>query len=131
METGGAARSVDHRRLQIIDDHSTGAGAEELQGMHQAAVELGLALRQGELDVDQPAVAEHGHEDRNLAHGGTDSHTAALAPINLHRLSRFIVDLLVHTPPRGAHGPQVAADNNSAARIAAGAAGNLLADTFP
>src|SRR4051794_39106920 len=37
------------------------------QADDQAPVELGLALREGELDVEQAAMAEHGHEHRDLA----------------------------------------------------------------
>ena len=51
--------------------------------------------------IHQPAVAEHGHEHRNLAGRGTDLHAAALAPIDLHRLGRLVVDFLVDTPARG------------------------------
>ena len=80
METGGAARAVKHGRLQVVEDHGTRTTAEELEGMHQAAVELGLALRERELDEDQPAIAEHGHEHRNLAGRGHRSGTRPHSP---------------------------------------------------
>ena len=51
--------------------------------------------------IHQPAVAEHGHEHRNLAGRGTELHPAALAPIDLHRLGRLVVDFLIDTPAQG------------------------------
>ena len=100
MEAGGAARAVEHGRLQVVEDDGAGTAAEEGQGIDQAAVELGLALREGELDVEQPAVAEHGHEHRDLAGRGADLDAAAFAPIDLHRLGRFVVHLLVDAAAR-------------------------------
>ena len=128
MQTGFAARAVEYGRLQIVEDDGAGTAPEELEGMDDSAVELLLALRERELDVDHPAIAEHGHEHRNFASRVTDSHTAALAPIDLHRLGRFVVDFLVDTPPRGTDLSQVAADEADAAGIAIGAASDLLAD---
>src|SRR5271169_4005437 len=101
METGGAARAIEHGRLQVVKDDGAGTTTKELEGMHQAAVELRLVLRERELDEYQPAIAEHGHEDRNLACGGADLHAAAFAPIHLHGLGRLVVDFLVDAPARG------------------------------
>src|ERR1700757_1234481 len=95
METSVAARAVEYGRLQVVEDQVARTAAEEGQGVDQAAVELGLALRPGELDVHQAAVAEHGHEHRDLTPGRADLHAAALAPIDLQRLARFIMHLLV------------------------------------
>jgi len=36
-------------------------------------------------------------------------HPAALAPVDLHRLGRFVVDFLIDTPAGGTDRPQVAA----------------------
>ena len=128
MEAGGAARSIEHGGLQVVEDHGPGTAAEELQRVNQAAVELGLALRERELDEHQPAVAEHGHEHRNLAGRGTDLHAAALAPVDLHRLGRLVVDFLIDTPARGTDRPEIAAHGDRTARVAFRAASNLLAD---
>src|SRR5260370_37634357 len=87
MEASVTARAVEHGRLQVVEDQGARTAAEEGQGIDQAPVELGLALGQGELDVDQAAIAEHGHEHRDLAHRGTDLDAAAFTPIALHRLS--------------------------------------------
>ena len=43
-----------------------GLPPEKLEGMDHAAVELRLALGEREFDVHQAAVAEHGHEHREL-----------------------------------------------------------------
>ncbi len=43
METGGAARAVEDGGFQVVDDQGAGTAAEELQGVHHAAIELGLA----------------------------------------------------------------------------------------
>ena len=128
METGSAARAVEHGRLQVVEDQAAGTAAEEGQGVDQAAVELGLALREGELDVDQPAIAEHGHEHRDLAGRRADLHAAAFAPIDLHRLGRFVVDLLVDAAARRTDLAQVAAHDDRAAGVALRSASDLLAD---
>ncbi len=130
METRIAARAVEYGRLQVVEDDGAGTATEELEGMDYSAVELLLALRERELNIDQPAIAEHGHEHGDLSRGGTDSHAAALAPIDLHRLARLVVDFLVDATSRGTDLSQIAADDTDAAGIAAGAAGNLLADTY-
>ena len=101
MQTGFAARAVQDGRLQIVEDNGTGTAFEELEGMDDSAVELLLALRECELDIDQPAIAEHGHEYRNFARRVANSHAAAFAPIDLHRLGRFVVDFLVDTARAG------------------------------
>src|SRR3974390_913203 len=104
METGSAARAIEHGGLQVVEDHGAGTTAEELEGMHQAPVELGLALRERKLDERQPAVAEHGHEHRDLAGRGTDLHSAALSPIHLPRLGWLVVDFLIYKPAGGPGG---------------------------
>ena len=58
----------------------------------------------------------------------TDLHAAALAPIDLHRLGRLVVDFLIDAPACGTDRPQVAADGDRAAGIAIGAASDLLVD---
>ena len=97
--------------------------------MNDSAVELLLALRERELDIDQPAIAEHGHEYRNFAGRVADSHAAAFAPIDLHRLARFVVDFLVNTTAHRTDLPQVAADSNHAAGVSIEAAGDFLVDS--
>src|SRR5271165_807804 len=101
METGGAARAIGHSRLQVIEDDGTRTSTKELEGVHNPTIEFRLALGERELDVHQPAVAEHGHEHRNPARRATELHTAALAPIDLHGLGRLVVDFLVDTPAHG------------------------------
>src|SRR5271154_1402920 len=101
MKTGGAARAVDHGRFQVVEDDGTRTGPKELQGMHQAAIEFCLALREGELDIGHPAVAEHGHQDRNFAGRLSYWDAAALAPVDLPRLRRLLVDFLIDATARG------------------------------
>src|SRR5271166_5644605 len=108
MEAGSAARTVEHGRLQVVEDDAAGTTTEELESMHQAAVEFGFVLRECELDVHQPAIAEHGYEHRNLARCRPDLHAAAFAPIDLHRLSRLVVDFLVDPSASGTSLPKVA-----------------------
>ena len=128
MKTGGAARAIDHGGFQVVDDDGTGTATKELQGMHQVAIEFRLALGQGERDETQPAVAEHGHEDRDLAGGVSDEDAAALTPVDLHGLGRLVVDFLIDAPAWGTDGPQVAADRDHAAGVAIGAASDFLVD---
>ncbi len=129
METGVASRAVEHGRLEVIEDQVAGTAAEEGQGIDQAPVELGLALRQGELDEHQSAIAEYGHEHRDLAHGRANLHAAAFAPIDLHGLGRFVMHLLVDAAACRTDLAQVAAQDAGAAGIALRSAGDLLADT--
>ena len=128
MKTGGAARAVDHGRFQVVEDDGTRTGPKELQRMHQAAIEFRLALREGELDIGHPAVAEHGHQDRDFAGRVSDRDAPALAPVDLHGLGRLVVDFLIDTSAWGPEGPQVAADGDHAAGVALGAAGQFLVD---
>src|SRR5208337_450225 len=130
METSTAARAVKHGRLQVVEDDGAGTAIEELEGMHQAAVELRLGLRERELDEHQPAIAEHGHKHRNLARRSTNLHATAFTPIDLHRLGGFVVDFLVDATSRGTDLPQVAAERAGAAGIAFWAASDLLADAY-
>ena len=101
MEACGAARAVNHGRFQVVEDDGTRTDPKELQGMHPAAIEFRLALRECELDIGHPAVAEHGHEDRNLAGSVSYLNAAALAPIDLHGLSWLVVDFLIDATARG------------------------------
>src|SRR3954464_9171359 len=96
MKTGGAARAVDDSRFQVVEDDGARTGPKELQGVHQAAIEFGLALREGELDIGHPAVAEHGHQDRDLAGRVSYWDAPAFTPVNLHRLGRLVVDFLIN-----------------------------------
>src|ERR1700730_14389303 len=101
MKTGGAARAIDHGCFQVVEDKGTRTAPKKLQGMHQAAIEFGLALREGELDVGHPAEAEHGHQDRDLAARISYLDAAALAPVDLHGLGRLVVDFLIDATARG------------------------------
>src|SRR5207248_6827397 len=125
METGAASRAVEHRRLEVVEDQLARTATEEGQGIDQAPVEFGLALRQSELDVEQPAVAEHGHKHRDLAGCRADLHAAAFAPIDLHGLSRFVMHLLVDAAACRTKLAQVAAQDGGTAGIALRSAGDL------
>src|SRR5262249_10441349 len=102
VETGGTARAIEDGRFQGVDDDGTRTATKELEGVHDRAIELGLALRERKLDVDQPAVAEHGHEHRNPTRRAAELDPATLSPIDLHGLSRLVVDFLIDTPASGA-----------------------------
>src|SRR5271165_3111788 len=95
MKTGGAARAIDHGCFQIVEDDGARTGPKELQGMHQTAIEFRLALREGELNIGHPAVAKHGHQDRDLAARVSYLDADAFTPVDLHRLSRLVVDFLI------------------------------------
>src|ERR1700722_13108935 len=112
METGFATRAVQDGCLQVVKDDGARTATEELEGMDDSAVKFLLALRERELDIDQPAIAEHGHEHRNLAGRVSYLDAAALTPIDLHRLSRLVVDFLIDATARGPDGPHVATDGN-------------------
>src|SRR3954451_2291852 len=101
MDQRGALAAVDHGRFQVVEDDGARTGPKELQGMHQTAIEFGLALREGELDIGHPAVAEHGHQDRDLAGRVSYWDAAALAPVDLHGLGRLVVDFLIDATARG------------------------------
>src|ERR1700683_5212759 len=95
MKASMTPRAVEYGRLEVVEDQVARTAAEEGQRVDQTSVELGLALGQSELDVKQAAIAEHGHEHRDLAPGRAHLHAAAFAPIDLHRLGRFVMHLLV------------------------------------
>src|ERR1022692_4087676 len=128
METGMAARAVEHSRFEVVEDQIARTAAEEGQSVDQASVELGLALRQGEFDVEQAAMAEHGYEHRDLAGRRANLYAAAFAPIDLHRLGRFVMHLLVDAPACWPDLAQVTAQDVRAAGVALWSASDLLAD---
>src|ERR1017187_5258983 len=130
METGVAARAVEHGRLEVVEDQVARTAAEERQGIDQAPVEFSLALRQGELDVDQAAIAEHGHEHRDLAGRRAHLHAAAFAPIDLHRLGRLVMHLLVDATACRPNLAQVTAQSMHAGGVALGSTSDLLADAY-
>ena len=101
MKTSVAAQAVDHGSFQVVEDDGTRTGPKELHGMHQAAIEFRLALRESELDIGHPAVAEHGHQDRDLAGRASYLDAAALTPVDLHRLRQLVVDFLIDATARG------------------------------
>ena len=63
--------------------------------MDQGSVKIGLALCQGEFDVTQAAVTEHGHEDVDPPPDLAQADAATLAPIHLQSLARLPVHLLI------------------------------------
>src|ERR1022692_2282036 len=128
METGMAARAVEHSRFEVVEDQIARTAAEEGQSVDQASVELGLALRQGEFDVEKAAMAEHGYEHRDLAGRRANLHAAAFAPIDLHRLDRFVMHLLVDAAACRPNLAQVATQDDGASAVALGSACDLLAD---
>src|ERR1017187_9716914 len=128
METGVAAPAVEHGRPEVVEDQVSRAAAEERPGIDQAPVEFSLALRQGELDVDQAAIAEHGHEHRDLAGRRANLHAAAFTPIDLHRLGRFVMHLLVDAAACWPDLAQVAAQSDRTASVALWSTGDLFAD---
>jgi hypothetical protein len=97
--------------------HSPRTAAEEVQRVHHAPIELGLMLRERELEVDQAAKAERRHQHRNLARGVAHGDTATFAPIDLHRLGRFVMDFLINPARRRPDLPQVSAQDDHAAGI--------------
>ena len=128
MKAGGVAGPIDHGRFQVIEDDGARTGPKRLQGMDDLAIEFRLAPPECELDIGHPAVAKHGHEDRNPAVRASYLNAAALAPIDLHGLGWLVVNFLIDATARGPDGPNVAADGNHAAGVAIGAASNFLLD---
>ena len=98
--------------------------------MNQAPVEFGLALRQGEFDKHQAAVAQHGHEHRHLTPGRAHRDRAAFAPINLHGLGGLVKHLLIDAATGRTDLAQVAAENGGAAGIALRSPGDLFMDAY-
>ena len=126
MQTGVAARTAGDRRLEIVEDDLPWAALKEFQGVDQGPVELRLPLRETELDVDHPAVAEHGHEDRDPPRRLADRQAPAVPPIHLHGLARLVKHLLVHPPSGRTDRAQQAPHQTHAPAIALGALGDLL-----
>src|SRR5260370_644200 len=128
METGTASRAVEHGRLEVVEDQVARTAAEKGQGVDQTSVELGFALRKGELDEPQAAIAEHSHKHRDFAPGRANLHAAAFAPIDLQRLGGFVMYLLVDAAVCRTDLTQVTAQDGGAAGITLRSAGDLLAD---
>src|SRR5690606_2011953 len=89
VEDGRLAREPpQHRGLEVVDHDLLGHGAAEvLERAQMAPQEVLHRLRDGELDVHQPAVAQHHHEEAQPPAGVADVDDAVLAPINLSALA--------------------------------------------
>ena len=129
MEASVPPRAVEHCGLEVVHDQLPRAALEELQGVHHAAVKVGLPLREAELDVAQPAVAEHGHEHRDPPRSLADRQPSAVAPIDLHRLARLVDHFLIDPSPRGPDLVQIAPYRVDRAAIAVLSLGDFLRDS--
>src|SRR5260370_42714169 len=97
METGAGSRAVEDGWLEVVENQLPRTASEESQRVDQTAVELGLALRQRELDELQAAVAEHGHKHRDFARRRAHLDAVAFAPIDPHGPAG-----LINHPPHAA-----------------------------
>ena len=96
VQTGMASGARDHSRLEVVEDDFSGTTAKESQGIGNGAIELGLLLRQRELDVEQSAVAKDSNQDGNRSFGASHLNRSAIPPVHLHGLPRLVVHFLVH-----------------------------------
>ena len=129
MQTGVPPGAARDRRLEVVKDDLSRTALEEFQGMHQRPVELRLALGEAEFDVQQPAIAEHRHEDRDPPRRLADHHASAVAPIHLHGLARLVEHLLIHASPCRSDLVQITPHRVHAASIPALSLGYLLRDS--
>jgi hypothetical protein len=79
-----AGEAAQHRRPEIVHHDLLGkAVAEEGKGVLMTGEELLHALVESELHIQQAAVAEHHHEQRELAAGLANGHRPVGAPVDL------------------------------------------------
>ena len=102
MQAGVSPRTVEHGRLEIVEDDLTRAAAVELQRMHKTTVELRFVLRETEFDVAEPAVAEDRDEHE------THSATYCRCGSNHSAPSRLAWPAPAHSGPLDRHGPELA-----------------------
>ena len=86
--SGLAQRMAQHGGLAVIDHDASGHALEETERLFVAAQELFLALTQGELDVEHPAVTEHTDKEAKPPAGRTERNGAPTAPIDLETFAR-------------------------------------------
>jgi hypothetical protein len=73
----------EHRRLQIIDHDLRGYSLKRLEGMLVTGKKMLHGLRDGELEVHEPAVTEDHHEEAQTPPSRADRDRAVLAPVDL------------------------------------------------
>jgi hypothetical protein len=105
VEAGRLPRRVlQHRRLEIVVHRAPGAGATVFERVAVSRQETFHALAQEKLDVEQPAVTEHGGEVMQLAQGLPDAQQAVGAPVNLEAIAGFKGQFEEGLLPYGPHG---------------------------
>ena len=130
MEASVASRTVHDGRFQVVDNDLSEAAAEEVQGVNQRAVEIRFFLRETEFDVAEAAEAQRGNQHGDASGRLTDHHAPTVAPVDLHRLARFVKHLLVDASGRRPDLTEITPHQRDAAPVSVVALGNLLQDPY-
>src|SRR5437899_5891015 len=78
-----AGETLEHRRAQIIDDEALGAAVKCRKRMLVAGKEVLHGLRDGELQIHQPAVTQHHHEEGQPPARRAHRNRTVFAPVDL------------------------------------------------
>ena len=87
MNCAGSPRTWRSTAAAQIVDHHLVRHTQGVEGVDVRAEELLHGLRQGELDVQLPAVGQHHDEERQAPAGVADGDRAELAPVDLGHLA--------------------------------------------
>ena len=112
---GGADQALQHGRFEVVDHHALRHAAKRGKGMLVAAQEELHRLRDGELQIQAPAVAQHHHEQAQPASRGAHADGAPFTPVHLRALARREVELEEGRMRTGADARQVVLNDAASA----------------
>jgi hypothetical protein len=100
--------------------------SEELQRVCNCPIELGLSLRQAELDVAHAAIAQDCDQNGDVSLRAANPNAAAGSPVNLHGLTGFVLHGLVDTRWTSPNPANTLPYDCDSALIAIGASSNFF-----
>ena len=106
MEEGlSSSGMTQHTDFQVVDDNLQRNNLKKFEGVAVTTQELLHAFRQGELDVEQPAVTQHHDKEAQAPTGRSHRNGTEVTPVHL---SAFARGELQHQVSRLAQGTNLA-----------------------
>ena len=95
VECGVPTRAANNSRFEIIEDDFLWAATVKLQCIGQASIELAFSLRESELDIAHPRIAQDCDKDRDFADRVVDLDRTDIAPVNLDGFAWTVDNVLI------------------------------------
>jgi hypothetical protein len=108
----------EHRAPEVVDHQHLGRAAPGPEGVLLDGEELFERLRQGELDVYRPTVAQHQHQKAQPPPGRSDPEWTRIAPVDLRAFAGREAQRQECLRPARAHPADKLLPDGIAARVA-------------